>query len=585
MHNISNAQTTEWRVIWDANPNSEKVDYYTIYKGINESFSSMDSIGTVNHDTTISTVEFVDSQGLIPGQMYYYRVIAVNDSGVSSNPSDAAFEAIPKINLNFSEFILNISDTLSFNLNQTDYVSDENEDINLLVWNVYDPVDNDSIYHSQPPDSFSVQFITPNDSTIKDTLIFTVFDTSRFYDEKSISINLIGQSGGTSVWDTSIINIDFPDTIIEKGENIPSLDLDKFVNSSIHDTNEIDWTWAYESGEVLLSVLISSDNVANISILPTSDSTGTETIKFQATKPDSSYDFGFMTISINEPGNHGPHFKSSPVTSIMEDSLYTYTVTANDSDGDALIFELINNSPSLLSIVALNDTSALISGIPRINDVGQHQVTIRVIDGNGGEDNQVYLLTVIPNNRRPYFTSDSVTTSILGELYFYEAISYDPDGDNLTFWLSGDSPSFLDTSITDTSIKLLGTPVLSDLGEHAVSIFVSDGIAGTDTQEFVIVVRISPLESVDNEIKVFPIPWIESQSQFQRIIFDNIPLGSILLLYNLLGEAVLNVKVNSDPYLWKVKNNSGLDVQSGLYFYYIKTDGKIVDKGKIVIVR
>ena len=96
--NVLNAQTTKWRVIWEANPDSENVDYYTIYKGTNESFNSMDSVARINHPNT----EFIDSLGLNLGQMYYYRVVAVNDTGVSSNPSDAANAAIPKILLSDS---------------------------------------------------------------------------------------------------------------------------------------------------------------------------------------------------------------------------------------------------------------------------------------------------------------------------------------------------------------------------------------------------------------------------------------------------------------------------------------------------
>jgi len=99
-------------------------------------------------------------------------------------------------------------------------------------------------------------------------------------------------------------------------------------------------------------------------------------------------------------------------------------------------------------------------------------------------------------------------------------------------------------------------------------------------------VRLFLSESIgDAEYKVYPNPWVESELIYRRIFFQNFPEQSQLLIYNLLGEPVLNTKIDNQLFMWDVKNNSGLEVSSGLYFYYVKSDGEIVDKGKIVIVR
>jgi hypothetical protein len=379
--NILNAQTTKWRVVWEANPDSENVEFYEIYLGTDS--NNVNLVGTVNHPT----VEFRDSlgiggQGLQKGQIYYYRIKAVNDSSVPSGFSKAAYASIPEIA--FSQLALPISVDTTFSLNQSQFVNDPDHGISQLQWNVEDATPGDSIQHSMI-DLSTIRFITPTDSTIQDILQFTVFDADSFYDEKSVNI--------------------------------------------------------------------------------------------------------FLSTQMQ---NFHPYFTSEPGLNAIVDELYSYLAIAFDQDGDSLIFSL-NGSPTFLNIVRNDNTdkySAFISGTPTVADVGSYQVTILVSDGKGGTDRQEYELTV--------------TTS--------------------------------------------------------------------------------PIEQT-SQVLAYPTPFVVSKSPAPYITFSNVPLNSQLVLYNLLGEPVFSTKVDSQPYLWHLKNNSNLDVQSGLYFYYVKEGSKILSAGKIVIIR
>jgi len=61
-------------------------------------------------------------------------------------------------------------------------------------------------------------------------------------------------------------------------------------------------------------------------------------------------------------------------------------------------------------------------------------------------------------------------------------------------------------------------------------------------------------------------------------------------VYNLLGQKVitlLNERKNSGDYQvrWDGKNSKGNNVSSGVYFYKLEIDGKIVDKNKMLLVK
>jgi len=127
-----------------------------------------------------------------------------------------------------------------------------------------------------------------------------------------------------------------------------------------------------------------------------------------------------------------------------------------------------------------------------------------------------------------------------------------------------------------------------DLGNHNVTIYVTDGVSQTDTQKFVLSVRLFLTKGVVTDsasYNVYPNPWVERELLYKRVFFENFPENSELLIFNLVGEPVVKTEIDNQLFMWDVKNNSGLDVQSGLYFYYVREGSKILLSGKIVIIR
>jgi len=295
------AQTDRWRVIWDANPSSDNVTFYEVYSNIGDSSESnmrfittvdADSFHTISSDTIYMFIdsEGPDSIGLRQGELYYYRIKAVSDSG-RSKFSNAAFEAIPEIKI--SEFRLPVSldsSDISFYLNQTQYVEDLDDSlvIDQFIWDIEDLIQGDSIQHFLE-NFHTLKFITPSDSTIQDMLLFKVFDTDSFYDVDTVNISLLPVANlapVSSIPDQTVIN-----------DSQLTLDLDDYVHDNNHTNNQL--TWTVDDTDIVDISINLSNHIATIAPIPLyADSAGIDTVIFRVTDPTSLFDDDSVVITI-----------------------------------------------------------------------------------------------------------------------------------------------------------------------------------------------------------------------------------------------------------------------------------------------
>ena len=98
-----------------------------------------------------------------------------------------------------------------------------------------------------------------------------------------------------------------------------------------------------------------------------------------------------------EDTNSPPVINSVPVTSVNEDDLYTYTFFATDVDvGDVLIL----SDPIRPNWLNFDPATGILSAIPSDSEVGTHNVTLRVSDGDSDVD-QSFAIEVINVNDVP----------------------------------------------------------------------------------------------------------------------------------------------------------------------------------------
>jgi VCBS repeat-containing protein len=185
-----------------------------------------------------------------------------------------------------------------------------------------------------------------------------------------------------------------------------------------------------------------------------------------------------QTFTINvTPVNDAPTITSSPITGATEAVEYTYTVVANDIDGDSLTFSLSANPAGMV----IDSASGVITWTPA-NGVDQGVVTVDVFDGTETVS-QTFTITVGAVNDAPVITEGATTSLATDEdtVANLTLNATDADGDAITWIISGAASNGSATvSGTGTSQTVNYTPNTNFNGSDSFTVQVSDGVL-TDT--------------------------------------------------------------------------------------------------------
>jgi len=168
---------------------------------------------------------------------------------------------------------------------------------------------------------------------------------------------------------------------------------------------------------------------------------------------------GTFQFVINQP----PVLDSLAADSVLEDVLYTRTITATDPDvgtisGDTLVYSLLR-APAAMTIDSL---TGVIQWTPGNDDVGDTLITVKVVDRHNVADSASFTLRVIPVNDPPEpvsLISPPDSTNLTPEdgvnLTFLWTKAIDVDSQTLSYFLNFQGTGY-DTVITtaDTSITL-----------------------------------------------------------------------------------------------------------------------------------
>lgn len=99
-------------------------------------------------------------------------------------------------------------------------------------------------------------------------------------------------------------------------------------------------------------------------------------------------------------------------------------------------------------------------------------MTISVSDGKFIASLPPFRIDVAVANRAPVIGGNGDANVLVGTPYAFTPSASDPDGDPLTFSISG-RPAWLAFSTTNGALS--GTPSAADVGSHAMSIMATDG--------------------------------------------------------------------------------------------------------------
>ncbi|MCU0858282.1 MAG: putative Ig domain-containing protein, partial [Pontiellaceae bacterium] len=174
--------------------------------------------------------------------------------------------------------------------------------------------------------------------------------------------------------------------------------------------------------------------------------------------------------------NARPVITSTPVTNGIVGALYSYTLTATDTETNALSYSGI----TLPAWLSFNTNTAVLSGTPAMGDIGSHAVALRVSDLQGSTNQSFTIWVGTAGNDAPLITSLPSTGVIENQAYSYTISAMDVDGDPLTYGAPV-KPAWL--SFNAGTRVLSGTPAPTNAGLNLVNLTVSDGTV-TVTQQF-----------------------------------------------------------------------------------------------------
>ena len=147
----------------------------------------------------------------------------------------------------------------------------------------------------------------------------------------------------------------------------------------------------------------------------------------------SRIDFAGITQTTE---NFSPNFISTPIADISTDEQLLYRAISEDRNGDSLTYSAVVN-PNGLAV----SPNGLVSWRPTVDQVGTHDVILKVDDGRGGIDLQSFQIGVELGNQSPIFEAVPQEPIIVpvGQKFSFDFDAFDPDGDAITYRLSGTS--------------------------------------------------------------------------------------------------------------------------------------------------
>ncbi len=226
------------------------------------------------------------------------------------------------------------------------------------------------------------------------------------------------------------------------------------------------------------------------SILPDAAYEGPITVNIRTTDGLNTSQVWPVAIEVSAVGG-SPSIDSMPVTDVAAGMAYNYDITASDPDGDSLSFDVTPGEtlPGWLLLTDNGNDTATLSGNPTELEVGDHDVSIRVRDGNGNNALQIFTITV--TGGAPIIDSTALTAATEGQAYTYNITTTDPEGDDVTIAYDASSEMPVWLSLTDNmdgTATLAGTPMGADIGDHNIVLLATDTTMLSSTQAFTITV-------------------------------------------------------------------------------------------------
>jgi hypothetical protein len=592
------AQTDTLKISWNLNDTSEAVTHYELHRMVGTSLSDTTlgnysffiQVDSTNGSIVSNRITYIDRtrDQINPGRLISYRVLAVNDSGLSSPLSNEAHAGIPLISwpslpdsVILNPYIENIIPYDTIFPGGIEFLRDPDHNDSQLILDTL--VNFNSIVIAD--NNQNVLRISADPTNLVETasVILEARDPVGFYDRDTLEF-FFSLNNPPQIINFNPIRLAKVDSLYQYQ-----------VEATDPDPGDV-LTFSLTAAPPFLGITAQSDTTALISGTPTINDTGQYNISVRVEDLTGLFDTRNYNVTVTDTilFVNAPVIISTPEDSAYVNSLYQYQVVATDADPDDILVFSLPTAPSFLGIATQSDTSAIVSGTPLVSNVGQFDVRIIVTDLVGFADTQFYQITVTDTSTSPNFppqiTSQPDTLTYVDSLYQYQVVASDPNPGDILEYSLPISPTFM--NINPNTGFISGTPQFSDSGRHTVRVVVTDQLGASALQNYQLRVRgpviQPPLELAGDPI-VFPNPFRPSQDH-QFLVIEPVPTNAkAIMIISPSGDLVYEQTINpfqTRRFVWNVRNTDGLPVASGFYIYIFRDGGDSkVFSGKIAIIR
>ena len=338
--------------------------------------------------------------------------------GANSTPGDHNDTPIVT---NSSEIII---DTTRPVINNTNVKVLINNGENELGYVTADKTVTWSIYTSNSDSGVSILPTTATTSNGNLTLDNAAnYETKNSYSFYVKAVDIAGNETSTAI----VVSVNTPTTAtidisgdVEEGATVDA------VVQNAYDPQEIDDSYQYQwqsSTDGTNFDDITNETTSSYQI-PPDQSMVNKYLRVRVTIKDGVNDITVLYSSSEEVANvnDAPVFDTDPITTINEDSEYTYNITVSDEDGQIHVITA-PTKPSWITLTDNEDNTATLTGTPLQADNGDNAVTIVASDElstNGALTEQAFNIHVTNVNDDP-----SGTVTITGTVRVNEELTVD----------------------------------------------------------------------------------------------------------------------------------------------------------------
>ncbi|WP_339066203.1 putative Ig domain-containing protein [Teredinibacter turnerae] len=217
---------------------------------------------------------------------------------------------------------------------------------------------------------------------------------------------------------------------------------------------------------------------------------------------------------------------------VNEDEALQIVLEGLDADGDTLSYELVSSPQN----GTLSGEFPTISYTPHLNYFGEDHFGVISNDGIANSNIATVSITVLAINDAPTVSSDPILSVAENQLYQYQILGSDVDGDVLSYNAITELPS--GASLSSEGL-LSWIPDFSQAGEYAISIEVSDSHETTELSYTLTVLDVNRIPQISDIAQDIPANQ-SSTIAITAVDPDGDSLSYAITSFPLWGKAALN---------------------------------------------